>query len=180
MFEDENDMLNSTAGTPAFLAPECCQSGKFKPKPADIWAMGVTIYVLLFGCVPFYGPGVMGIYRAILNHPLKVPENTNPQLADFLQQILQKDPNKRFTIEQCKEHPWITKNGQSPLEPVVNTQKIDVTHEEIMSSISTGRVMKCIDQFVIMTKVRGKLVRNLKQARERLGTKIGTSKENPI
>ena len=41
-------------GTQAFMPPECFKDGKpYKPKPMDIWAVGVSIYTLMFGKLPF-------------------------------------------------------------------------------------------------------------------------------
>jgi [calcium/calmodulin-dependent protein kinase] kinase len=53
--------ITNNAGTQAYLAPEGWtstltfnQSGRFKPKPLDIWATGVTLYMILFGKLPFH------------------------------------------------------------------------------------------------------------------------------
>ena len=44
-------------GTPSFTAPECTIVEKegYKPKPTDIWSVGVCIFTFISGCVPFYG-----------------------------------------------------------------------------------------------------------------------------
>lgn len=51
---DENFMVNDDAGTLAFQPPECFNQGRsYKPKPVDIWSLGVSIYCMMFGKLPF-------------------------------------------------------------------------------------------------------------------------------
>lgn len=59
------DALSSTAGTPAFLAPEACTKSSFEGRPVDVWALGVCLYVFVFGTLPFSGKTIPDIYHAI-------------------------------------------------------------------------------------------------------------------
>lgn len=58
-----------SAGSPAFLPPELCRvgHGDVSGQAADIWSMGVTLYCLCFGCLPFNYTGVLELYEAIRN-----------------------------------------------------------------------------------------------------------------
>jgi [calcium/calmodulin-dependent protein kinase] kinase len=47
------DRLTNTAGTFQFLAPECCTGEPFDPFLADIWAIGITLYAMFYGKLPF-------------------------------------------------------------------------------------------------------------------------------
>lgn len=70
MFEKKSQMLTAkSAGSPAFLPPELCVSGHgdVSGTATDIWAMGVTLYCLLFGKLPFSHCGVVQLYEAIKN-----------------------------------------------------------------------------------------------------------------
>lgn len=52
--QSEEYEVSGEAGTMAFMAPECFNKGKpYRPKPTDIWAIGVSIYVLMFDKLPF-------------------------------------------------------------------------------------------------------------------------------
>lgn len=46
--------ISGQAGTSAFMAPECFSSSSYRPKPLDIWAVGVSIYALMFDRLPHY------------------------------------------------------------------------------------------------------------------------------
>lgn len=68
MFEKTSVMMTAkSAGSPAFLPPELCYAGhgNVSGTAADIWSMGVTLYCLLFGRLPFSHSGVMDLYEAI-------------------------------------------------------------------------------------------------------------------
>ena len=60
-----------TAGSPAFLPPELCKvrHGDVSGEAADIWSMGVTLYCLRFGVLPFNHIGVLELYDAVRNDP---------------------------------------------------------------------------------------------------------------
>jgi [calcium/calmodulin-dependent protein kinase] kinase len=152
---DESD-LTKRAGTPAFLAPELIYehfeeknrhfivsslmprfSGKHPAKPQitkaiDVWALGVTLYCLLFGKTPFLnvtegGATEFALYRAICNKDWETPEfmcrdrvptggrhskrsNRHKQIEgakviNLLERFLQKDQTKRITLDEVKVSP---------------------------------------------------------------------------
>jgi [calcium/calmodulin-dependent protein kinase] kinase len=53
-------------GTPAFLAPEVCAGKNYDGAAVDIWALGVTLYMMLFGTVPFLGNTLMETFKLIM------------------------------------------------------------------------------------------------------------------
>ncbi|KAF7998746.1 hypothetical protein HF325_006811 [Metschnikowia pulcherrima] len=143
--------LAKTVGTPAFFAPELCQTPVFDTgndsdeagianspespdspggkKPVcvpkvdhkiDIWAMGVTLYCLLFGRVPFNADSEFALFDVIVNEPLQFPELRTaffpPQeitehefglAKDLLSKMLEKDSLLRIDITEIKLHPFV-------------------------------------------------------------------------
>lgn len=102
IFEKASDMrIARTAGSPAFQAPELCviKNGDVSGRPADIWSMGITLYCLQFGRVPFRQHSVLDMYNAIANDPVDIPSDANPDFADLMRRLLEKDPEKRITME---------------------------------------------------------------------------------
>lgn len=105
----EDVLLDNTVGTPAFVAPEQL-TGQFYGKAADIWAMGITLYVLIYGILPFSGTNVLALYESIRNQELSFPgvqDSTSALLKDLLTRLLCKDPSQRITVSEIKEHPWV-------------------------------------------------------------------------
>ena len=105
MFEKSSDSLSTkSAGSPAFLPPELCvaKHGNISGKAADIWSMGVTLYCLAFGHVPFEKTNILELYRSITNDPVLVKEDIDPDLKVLIYGLLEKDPEKRIKMEQIR------------------------------------------------------------------------------
>ncbi|CAN6303820.1 unnamed protein product [Urochloa humidicola] len=107
VFEDDDDMLWRSPGTPVFTAPECCQGSAYHGRASDTWAVGVTLYCMVSGHYPFLGDTLQETYDKISNDPVQIPGNMNTQLADLLQRLLCKDPGDRITLQAAAEHPWV-------------------------------------------------------------------------
>ncbi|KAL9658489.1 hypothetical protein ABK040_006029 [Willaertia magna] len=177
MLEGDDDVLTTSAGTPAFLSPEACAVGKYNAIPSDIWAAGVTLFVLYFGKLPFFGPGILGTFHAILNDEPEYPEGAPPLLVDLLKLLLEKDSQKRITIKDIKVHPWITKKGTWPF--ITNVDRIkQSTDQEIETAITVGRETKAIDKFFLLSKIKSRLKHRANIAREKIRQRrIENSKE---
>ena len=67
MFTTEDDRLKSSGGSPAFTSPELLHVGvsNASGKAADIWAMGITLYALIYGYLPFNDHNVLELYENI-------------------------------------------------------------------------------------------------------------------
>ncbi|XP_078437726.1 serine/threonine-protein kinase GRIK1-like [Wolffia australiana] len=108
VFEDDDDELRRSPGTPVFTAPECCQGLTYCGRTADTWAVGVTLYCMVFGRYPFLGETLQDTYDKIVNDPLVIPDGLNPLLKDLLEGLLCKDPRRRMTLQAVATHPWVT------------------------------------------------------------------------
>lgn len=93
---------SKTAGSPAFLPPELCvaQHGEVSGTACDIWSMGVTLYCLRYGKIPFQhaNANILDIYDAIRNDEVNLPEAEDLDFVDLMYRILEKDPNKRIVM----------------------------------------------------------------------------------
>jgi len=102
------------SGSPAFQPPELLTDPLkgpcgFSGTKIDIWAAGVTLYMMCIGTFPFGGTSVCALFENISKACYKIPSWVDPCLADLLKGVLNKDPSQRFTIEQIRQHPWMTK-----------------------------------------------------------------------
>ncbi|KAL2866290.1 putative calcium/calmodulin dependent protein kinase [Aspergillus lucknowensis] len=152
MFEKDSDMFTAkSAGSPAFLPPELCvvKHGDVSGKAADIWSMGVTLYCLRYGRLPFEKQSIFELYEAIKNDPLVCEGEPDENFKDMISRVLAKDPAKRIRMDELREHPWVTKNGTDPLlSKIENTAEIVglPTEEEVNSAItnSLGNVLAVV------------------------------------
>lgn len=115
--ESPNQKLIDTRGSPAFLSPEECGGDPFLPKPADVWAFGVSLYSIIFKKLPFdldqaqgktVANTIFAVTELLANNNLQIPEGTgaSPEVIDLITKILNKDPTERPTFADIVQHPW--------------------------------------------------------------------------
>jgi serine/threonine protein kinase len=136
--------LVDAGGTPAFMAPELCSSAEaFSGQLADIWAIGATMYMLRFGQPPFVASNVLALYNKILNDPLEFPPVTiDPGLRNLLVNMLEKDPNLRYNMDQITSHPWLRFAPR-----VAPAAALFAPQPEAMSVKSGKQVLQLPDQY---------------------------------
>jgi serine/threonine protein kinase len=158
-YDDEIDReLAETAGTPAFFAPELCSSidttsmnlvqyTHHITKAIDVWAVGVTLYCLIYGQCPFAASTEFELFDLIPTAPLVFPSKdqvgfeTPEELKDLLLQLLHKDPQQRITLDRVKQHPWVIQDLSDPAlwwketDPA-RYQTVHVTDEEVSRAVT--------------------------------------------
>jgi len=75
-----------------------------KGKAVDIWALGVTLYSFVHGYCPFEDTNIINLCKKIEEDPVVYSPNISEDLKDLLSKMLQKDPDKRITLPDIKEH----------------------------------------------------------------------------
>jgi len=116
-------VLATSCGTPDYAAPEVLRMDGAYDKSVDLWSMGVITYVVLCGFPPFYGKTQANLFEKILNADYEFPDpewtNISLEAKDFIRNLLVLDIEKRYTTQQCLDHPWL-KMGTSGLEGHIN------------------------------------------------------------
>ncbi|RHY13311.1 hypothetical protein DYB25_002769 [Aphanomyces astaci] len=175
MFTEDNAsnalQLKSTEGTYHFLAPECTTGEPYDPFKVDIWALGVTIYAMLFGTVPFGGHAetVPGILTSIRDDPLVFPSESSipSDLQELVLAMLDKNPTSRISVGDILHHAWLVEH--SVLKRPSPTQLVEVTVEDIDLAFTP------INNFILMTKLKMKMHGRLSHARLSLSKRLSSS-----
>lgn len=97
-------------GSMHYAAPEIWTGAQYEGPSVDVWAMGVTLFLLATGFFPFGGQTAREVFGEI-EHPLWIPDRLRalPSLLSLIQGMLEVDMQKRLTIEQIYLHPWVAK-----------------------------------------------------------------------
>ena len=100
--------IYDTGGTPAYLAPEVIKAEGFVCEKSDVWSLGVLLYLLTFGIVPFKATDMQVLYNKIIIGTFKFPEydDTSKELIDLIKRMLVVDIDKRLSLEQVMNHSW--------------------------------------------------------------------------
>lgn len=100
-------------GTPMFMAPEIFKPYEYNPMKADIWAMGVTLYVIATGMLPFHGRNIGEIVSKIENCDYNIQLVEDNDLKILIAQCLDLDPECRPTPDQLLIMNYFKKFEQS-------------------------------------------------------------------
>jgi Protein kinase domain len=143
---------NIAAGTPLYFAPEVLErrhtvyaKGRYG-KSADMWSLGVILYILLSGAPPYDIDGKAGM-DVILQKSLKIdfPQvhwaSISPEAIDLVTKMLSKDPFARITVRQACDHPWILmEDGDTHCHPLQDPRLISVTKKRLFASGSPSHL----------------------------------------
>ncbi|KAJ3738718.1 Pkinase-domain-containing protein [Lentinula detonsa] len=103
-------LMDTFCGTTGYASPEMLQGKKYLGAEVDIWSLGVILYVLLTGMLPFDDDDEQIMRDKVILGEFEDPEWLSEDARDLMKNILQKEPSKRLTIPQILEHPWFTSN----------------------------------------------------------------------
>ncbi|XP_029046965.1 maternal embryonic leucine zipper kinase-like [Osmia bicornis bicornis] len=126
--------LQTSCGSPTYAAPELILGRKYLGSEVDIWSMGVLLYALLCGFLPFDDNSIESLYRKILSGKYDEPNWLSSSSKRLIRAMLQTDPKKRITIQELCNHPWITAGFLNPVSFIhkTNFEKDD----DVLSTMS--------------------------------------------
>ena len=99
--------LKTHSGTPSYMAPEVVSRKDYYGQPADIWALGVLLYVMLCGCYPFKGSTERELFERIKLGSYAFPEGISDSAKALIKRLLDMDPYKRPTCEEIWKDPLL-------------------------------------------------------------------------
>ena len=104
---DPNQKIDSFCGTTQYTAPECLCGIPYDGAKSDIWSLGVLLYFLVFGRIPWDGTDKNSIVRQILSGHIFYPGSVNPSTLSLLKSILQINPKNRPSCEKILQHDFM-------------------------------------------------------------------------
>jgi len=114
--------LTLSCGSPHYVSPEIILGQPYDGTKVDIWSLGVILFVLLTGQVPFNAPSVRKLLNLIISSKFTAPNldtfSVSKNGKDLVSRMLTKNPEKRITMPEILAHPFFhcNSNGQGPVE----------------------------------------------------------------
>ncbi|XP_050012389.1 serine/threonine-protein kinase SIK2 isoform X4 [Alexandromys fortis] len=106
-FFKTGELLATWCGSPPYAAPEVFEGQQYEGPQLDIWSMGVVLYVLVCGALPFDGPTLPILRQRVLEGRFRIPYFMSEDCEHLIRRMLVLDPSKRLSIAQIKEHKWM-------------------------------------------------------------------------
>jgi serine/threonine protein kinase len=100
--KDYNEVMTEQCGTPAYIAPEILKDKGYKGFGVDIWSLGVCLYAMLYGTVPFKANNMSELHQLILKAKYSLKDDKveiSDDAKSLIKALLEPDPSKRLTIE---------------------------------------------------------------------------------
>ncbi|XP_061232296.1 MAP/microtubule affinity-regulating kinase 3 isoform X19 [Neopsephotus bourkii] len=142
--------LDTFCGSPPYAAPELFQGKKYDGPEVDVWSLGVILYTLVSGSLPFDGQNLKELRERVLRGKYRIPFYMSTDCENLLKRFLVLNPTKRGTLEQIMKDRWINAgHEEDELKPffepeldISDQKRIDImvgmgySQEEIQESLS--------------------------------------------
>jgi len=130
-YYDPESKLDTFCGSPPYAAPELFQGKRYTGPEVDIWSLGVILYVLTTGCLPFDGKNLQEMRESVCRGKYRIPFYLSDSCEKLLRKFLVRDPYKRASLEMLIDDPWINEGySDSPIKK--NEEEVITTDESII------------------------------------------------
>jgi len=100
------DTLATWCGSPPYAAPELFEGKPYDGQKADIWSLGVILYILVSGSLPFDGQTLQELRSRIVSCQFRIPFYISQHCENLIKSVLVIEPGQRIGLELIARHPW--------------------------------------------------------------------------
>ncbi|XP_060951714.1 serine/threonine-protein kinase MARK2 isoform X3 [Limanda limanda] len=115
--------LDTFCGSPPYAAPELFQGKKYDGPEVDVWSLGVILYTLVSGSLPFDGQNLKELRERVLRGKYRIPFYMSTDCENLLKKFLILNPSKRGSLEQIMRDRWMNVgHEEEELKPFIEPQ----------------------------------------------------------
>ncbi|XP_065104822.1 serine/threonine-protein kinase MARK2 isoform X8 [Paramisgurnus dabryanus] len=115
--------LDTFCGSPPYAAPELFQGKKYDGPEVDVWSLGVILYTLVSGSLPFDGQNLKELRERVLRGKYRIPFYMSTDCENLLKKFLILNPTKRGSLEQIMRDRWMNVgHEEDELKPFIEPQ----------------------------------------------------------
>eukprot|EP00066_Takifugu_rubripes_P028222 XP_011617488.1 PREDICTED: serine/threonine-protein kinase MARK2 [Takifugu rubripes] len=115
--------LDTFCGSPPYAAPELFQGKKYDGPEVDVWSLGVILYTLVSGSLPFDGQNLKELRERVLRGKYRIPFYMSTDCENLLKKFLILNPSKRGSLEQIMRDRWMNVGYEDEeLKPYIEPQ----------------------------------------------------------
>eukprot|EP00947_MAST-08B_sp_MAST-8B-sp1_P003806 g3806.t1 len=161
--EGSSGMVTDTEGTHAYFSPESCSGKEYSAYLDDVWALGVCLYAMVVGELPFFHREVSILFDIIENEAYKpLPADMSPAFSALIAGILEKNPSKRLTMAQLQENEWVNERHAHRLSDHKSHAAIKISDEDMANAFTP------VSRFILIPRLKAKMRKITESVRARL------------
>ena len=134
-------VLSTWCGSPPYAAPELFEGRKYDGPKTDIWSLGVILYVLVSGSLPFDGQTLQDLRARVVSCQYRIPFYLSAECEHLIRALLVADPERRLGIEGIARHRWFQKH----FDPADQKELID----NIVAPTPSSKPAHTCDEFIL-------------------------------
>uniref|UniRef100_A0A8B9L501 non-specific serine/threonine protein kinase n=1 Tax=Astyanax mexicanus TaxID=7994 RepID=A0A8B9L501_ASTMX len=120
-FYKTGEPLSTWCGSPPYAAPEVFEGKEYEGPQLDIWSLGVVLYVLVCGSLPFDGESLPALRQRVTEGRFRIPFFMSEDCENLIRKMLVVDPAKRITVAQIKQHRWMLADPTAPHQTLTHS-----------------------------------------------------------
>ncbi|XP_047449429.1 serine/threonine-protein kinase SIK3 homolog isoform X4 [Mugil cephalus] len=137
-------LLKTWCGSPPYAAPELFEGKEYDGPKVDIWSLGVVLYVLVCGALPFDGSTLQNLRARVLSGKFRIPFFMSTDCEYLIRHMLVLEPSRRLSMEQICKNKWMRQGDPDPefdrliaeCEQVKKEREIELINEQILIAMS--------------------------------------------
>ena len=126
----KGQVIKEQCGTPAYIAPEIITDEGYEGFFVDVWSLGVLLYAMICGTVPFKAPNMEDLHELIKKADFSYPWELTDSAKALINSCIQLDPFKRITIPEILGHEWLKETNDDSDEEEEEEEKDKVEEKK--------------------------------------------------
>ncbi|XP_031599931.2 serine/threonine-protein kinase SIK3 homolog isoform X2 [Oreochromis aureus] len=136
-------LLKTWCGSPPYAAPELFEGKEYDGPKVDIWSLGVVLYVLVCGALPFDGSTLQNLRARVLSGKFRIPFFMSTDCEYLIRHMLVLEPSRRLTMEQICKNKWMRQGDPDPefdrliaeCEQVKTEREMELINEQVLMAM---------------------------------------------
>ncbi|XP_050985640.1 serine/threonine-protein kinase SIK3 homolog isoform X2 [Labeo rohita] len=137
-------LLKTWCGSPPYAAPELFEGKEYDGPKVDIWSLGVVLYVLVCGALPFDGSTLQNLRARVLSGKFRIPFFMSTDCEYLIRHMLVLEPSRRLSMEQICKNKWMRQGDPDPefdrliaeCEQVKVERETELINEQVLMAMS--------------------------------------------